>query len=50
MTRKSIFYSLLLRVAEAPRFIQVLAGPRQVGGQGIPIEEFLSQPAAHWLE
>lgn len=22
----------------------------QVGGQGIPIEEFLSMPAAHWLE
>lgn len=21
----------------------------QVGGQGVPIEEFLSQPAAHWL-
>ena len=20
-----------------------------VGGQGIPLEEFLSQPAAHWL-
>jgi hypothetical protein len=22
----------------------------QVGGQGIPIEEFLAQPAAHWVE
>jgi hypothetical protein len=21
-----------------------------VGGQGIPIEEFLSHPAAHWLD
>ena len=21
-----------------------------VGGQGIPLEEFLSKPAAHWLE
>jgi len=21
-----------------------------VGGQGIPLEEFLSKPAAHWLQ
>lgn len=26
------------------------ARPLPVGGQGIPLEEFLSQPAAHWLE
>ncbi len=22
----------------------------QVGGQGIPLEEFLSKPAAHWMQ
>jgi uncharacterized protein len=22
----------------------------QVGGQGLPLEEFLSQPAEHWLQ
>jgi hypothetical protein len=30
-----------------------IAKPRRqllVGGQGIPIEEFLSHPAAHWMD
>ncbi len=68
MIRQTLHTELLKRLREKRRFVQVLAGPRQVGkttvvrqvmfkpkrqllvgGQGIPLEEFLSKPAAHWL-
>ena len=84
MTRRTLHEALLRRLTGKRQFLQVLAGPRQVGkttvanevksgrrreslagmeafakqfnpkrkllvgGQGMPIEEFLRQPAAHW--
>jgi predicted AAA+ superfamily ATPase len=44
----------MTRATESRRFIQVLAGPRQVGQttlarQVLSLEEFLSLPAEHWF-
>ena len=51
MYKRKIFHVLLKRVQEPRRFIQVLAGPRQVliGTGGIPVDEFLSEPMETWL-
>jgi hypothetical protein len=66
MRRDNLFQTIWKRLQEPRRFLQVLAGPRQVGmgtfarqftprrcllvgAGGIPLEEFLSQPAAAWL-